>query len=159
MRSPRLTLAVTALSAALALTACSDDGGDEADESPTTAGSDTSESPTIYPVDGCQAEVAVTGVLKVAWKGNAQNSPSGEATLFQSSDGKKSWIAATTAAGDDPAAVTVTVKGTSYQLGKNAAVDETESGATVSGTVQVQKGQTAKVEATFDCQPDDGSDG
>lgn len=153
MRSTRLTLAVTALSAMLALSACSDDdGGDEAGSNPSGDKSSASESPTIYPLDQCQAEVTVTGALKAHWEGDAQATPSGDSTLYQSSDGKKSWITATTAAGESPAHVVVTVNGTSYAAGENAlSIDASGDAADVNATVQPAKGKMAKVTAAFTC--------
>lgn len=146
--------AVIALSAALTLTACSgdDDGGGDDPQSNETP-SAASESPTVYPVDGCEADVKVTGAAKIAWKGDGQVSESGEAaTLYQSQDGKKSWIAVTAGSDDAPSQVVVTVKGTTYPvLEKGLQVKESDDGVTAKATVQVDKGEDAKVTATFTC--------
>ncbi|WP_459974240.1 hypothetical protein [Nocardioides pyridinolyticus] len=123
-------------------------------ETPGAAGSSASseESPTIYPVDQCQAVVTITGALQASWKGNAQATPSDESTLYQSSDGKKSWITATPKTGEEPAQVVVTVKGTSYTAAAKAiSIEESDDGAEVEATIAPAKGQQAKAVATFTC--------
>lgn len=149
---------MTALIALTALGACSSDDSDGGDQpksegSPSTA----SESPTIYPVGGCQAKVSVTGALKVEWTGDAMATPSGDATLYQTSNNKSSWVTVTTAAGETPAKVVLTVKGTTYSV-PDKTVEVTESGDEFSATAtaDVSKGKAAQVKARFTCDEADG---
>lgn len=152
MRSPRLSLAVTALFLLTAVSACSSsDDSDEpkADQTPSAA----SESSTVYPVGGCQAKVAVTGALKASWKGDGMATEAGDAMLYQSSNNKSSWIAVTTATKETPAQVVVTVKGTTYTVqDKSVKVAESEGALTANAAASVAKGKKAQVKARFSCE-------
>lgn len=149
---------MTALIALTALGACSSDDSDGGDQ-PKSEGSPSaaSESPTIYPVGGCQAKVSVTGALKVSWKGDAMATPSGDGTLYQSNNTKDSWVTVTTSGGDGPATVVVTVKGTTYAVpDKSVEIDESDNGLSASAATEVAKGKTAKLKARFTCDKSDG---
>ena len=145
------------MTALFALTACSSssDDNDEprSEQSPSTA----SESPTIYPVGGCTAKVAVTGALKTSWTGDGMATEAGDAMLYQSSNSKSSWIAITTGTEATPAQVVVTVKGTTYTVSdKSVKVTETEGKLAAKAAAPVSKGKKAQVKATFTCEEQAG---
>lgn len=143
--------AAFAVSALLVLGACSGDDSDgdkpESGESPAAV----SESPTIYPIDGCEAVVKVSGALKVAWKGDGQVAETDEATMYQTQDGKKSWIAVTASNGEAPSQVVVTVDGTTYAVpAKGVKIEKTDDGVVAKAAIPVDK-ESAKLQATFTC--------
>lgn len=148
MRSTRLILAVTALSAALALSACSDDGGGE-DESSGSPSSAASESPTTVPASGCEADVKIDGAGPGAWKGKGYTSTSDGADLYRASKGKNTWVFVNV--GEDSAELFVGVGGKNYPAQqKTVEVESTDDG--VDATAQVKlKGGTATVTASFVC--------
>ena len=144
---------MTALFLLTAVSACSSSSDDNPEPQSEGTPSSASESPTIFPVGGCQAKVAVTGALKTSWKGDGMATEAGDAMLYQSSDNKKSWIAITTATEDVPAQVVVTVKGTTYTLqDKSVKVTESEGALTANASAAVAKGKKAQVKASFTCE-------
>ena len=100
---------------------------------------------------------SVTGALKVSWKGDAMATPSGDGTLYQARNDKDSWVTVTTASGDTPATVALTVKGTTYAVpDKSVEIDESDNGLSASAATEVAKGKTAKVKARFTCDKTNG---
>ena len=152
MRSTRLTLAVTALSAALALSACSDDGSDDDKETSgaeSPAASDAAKASALK----CGAAVKVSGAVEASWSGKArptQTSESGHA-IYESRNKLDRLVVHSAAAGEE-SSVELTVGGTTYTAsgdGVQARADGT--GAEV--TAETSDGDDAgpRVIASFVC--------
>ena len=144
-------LAVTALSTALALTACSDDGGDDTTAETPSGGQSSptaSESPGV-PATGCRADVQIKGAASAAWKGQAYSSESDGVTVYRTSKGKGAL--ALNAEGDKATALLVTIGGKNYVAKpKDVDLERTDDGMDVSAKLPVDGG-SATVTASFLC--------
>lgn len=141
MRSPRLTLAVTALVAAVALTACSgssDDDGDKDAGAPASS-SPASESAAPEPFERtCEVDVQVTGAVEASWSGKGRSSNEAGPTIYQFAQGKD-HITVYAGKDDIPTNANVTVDGATYTT------TDPESGLDIAGN-----GTSAKVDADTD---------
>lgn len=147
---------MTALSAATVLGACSSDESDGG-EQPKTEGSPSaaSESPTFYPMDGCRAEVKVSGAVDAKWSGKGWTAPQeGGALVYQSSH-KANSIAIFAASDSAPASVSLIIDGTTYSISDESVIEAKPDGtrATVDGTAD---GKGPKVVAKIACQSSGG---
>ena len=149
MRSTRLTLAVTALSAALALTACSDDGGDEKESTGDAPAAADSEAPELR----CGSAVKVSGTAEATWSGKAeptQTSESGQAVYESRS--KQGKLVVTSAGEGDEASVELTVGGTTYTAsGDGVDAQEDGTGAEISVETSNADGAGPRLIASFVC--------
>lgn len=167
MRATRLTLAVPALCAALALAGCSGSSSDddkpdaEASSSTTSSegseGSEGSEAPKVFERT-CTVEAQVTGVVEASWSGKGRSSNEAGPTMYTFTQGKDRM---TVYAGKDDIVTNanLTVGGATYTT------TDPESGLDVAGngTKAVVDADTAGVDgagphvtATFTCGKGEG---
>ncbi|ABL80661.1 MULTISPECIES: hypothetical protein [unclassified Nocardioides] len=153
MRSPRLTLAVTALATALALSACSGSGSDDG------SGTKADPSDTAAPESqaDCEATVKLTGDVKASWSGPGYViTGGGNQAFYKTSQGKKS-VSIIPGRGDEPATPIVAAGGTTFtvQPGEGEVdVDPDGGGAEVDAdATATKKGKnvTLHLVASFDC--------
>lgn len=151
MRLPRLTLAVTALATALALTGCSgsdDDPATNADPSATAASESQAD---------CEATVELTGAIDASWSGPGYViTGGGNQAFYKTAKGQKS-VSIIPGRGDEPATPIVSAGGTTFtvQAGKGTVdVDPDGGGAEVDAdATATKKGKNVTVHlvASFDC--------
>jgi hypothetical protein len=153
MRLPRLTLAVTALTTALALTGCS--GSDSDPGSDGASPSDGASSGTAAkPFERtCSVEVEVTGVAEASWQGKGRSSNEAGPTIYEFHHGDDQMLAY--AGKDDiPTNANITIGGATYtttdpQSGLEIADDGTKAEVDVDTTGV--DGEGPHVSATFTC--------
>lgn len=151
MRLPRLTLAVTALTTALALTGCSgsdDDPGANADPSDTAAPESQAD---------CEATVKLTGDVEASWSGPGYViTGGGNQAFYKTAQGQKS-VSIIPGRDDEPATPIVAAGGTTFtvQQGEGTVdVDPDGGGAEVDAdATATKKGKNVTVHlvASFDC--------
>lgn len=152
-------LAVTALSTALLLTACSGDDGDGGDDAPGGADSpsagqseDAGEpgSGEAVPAQGCRTQVDITGAAEVSWKSKGYNQDVDGATIYRSSNNKNGWLFLTVEDGK-ATEMAVRVRGTDYPAKpKDVRLETSDTGVDASATIKVDEG-SVDVEASFVC--------
>ena len=155
MRSTRLTLAVTALSAALALTACSDDSGTD-DTEPETQSTSTAEGSEVAVLE-CGSAVKVSGSAEASWSGKArptETSESGHAVYESRS--KQGRVVVTSAAEGEDASVELTLGNATYTA-SGEGIDAQADGTGAEMAVETSNGDEAgpRLIASFVCYESD----
>ncbi|MDI6911855.1 hypothetical protein [Nocardioides sp.] len=154
MRTPRLTLAVTALLTALAVSGCSGSDGEQPDaESPSsTSASESSEAQKPFE-RACSVEAEVTGTVEASWAGKGRASNEAGPTMYQFSKGQDQM---TVYAGKDdiPTNANITIDGATFtttdpDIGLDVAGNGTK--AVVDADTTGVDGPGPHVSATFTC--------
>lgn len=154
MRATRLSLAVTALSTALVLSACSGSDDEKPDAGGSSSASTPSSSEAPEPFERkCTVEVTMTGPVEASWTGKGRSSNEAGPTMYQFEDGDER-MAVYAGKDDIPTNANVTVDGATYTTtDPEAGLDVAGNGtkAVVDADTNGVEGPGPHLNATFTC--------
>lgn len=150
MRSSRLLLAVPALCALAALTACSGDSDDDAGASATPTWASSHDGDDDSFTKRCAVQVAITGAEEASWEDRGSVTGGGDSPTRYTTRHDGDRVVVYAGAGDFPTTAKVSVGGSTYPVTDDSGIDAAEDGTSATIDADTAEGGP-HVSATFTC--------